>query len=49
MKRQYIHSETESMHITPLSFLCVSGAPDRVSSNIDIHGGDNSGDVTAAF
>jgi hypothetical protein len=28
------------------SVLCGS---DRVSSNVDVHGGDNSGDVTGAF
>ncbi len=35
--------------ITPLSMLCESGASDRVSSNVDLHGGDQSGNVTNAF
>ena len=35
--------------IIPLSMLCESGASDRVSSDIGLHGGDSSGDVTQAF
>ena len=46
MKRQYIHPEIGSITITPLTILCGS---DRISSNVDIHGGDKSGDVASAF
>ena len=35
--------------ITSLSMLCASGATDRVTSNVDLKGGNNSGDATEAY
>jgi len=46
MKKSYIHPAIQSQFISPLSVLCGS---DKVSSNIDLHGGGNSGDQTQAF
>ena len=49
------HYNSPMTAIQPLhysSVLCASGsseAPDRVNSNIDIHGGGNSSDVAGAF
>ena len=46
MKKSYIHPAIQSQFISPLTVLCGS---DKVSSNIDIKGGNNSGDQTQAF
>lgn len=42
--------KTPCISIQPIyhsSVICGSG--DRVSSNVDVHGGDNSGDATQAY
>ncbi len=48
MKKQYISPSTLEQVLNYSSVLCASGG-DRVSSNIDIHGGDKSGNVVDAF
>lgn len=45
-KKPYTSPLTTAQAITHSGVLCASGS---VKSNIDIHGGDNSGDVTGAF
>jgi hypothetical protein len=47
MKNHYIHPQIGITPIYHSLILCSSG--DRISSNINIKGGDNSGDVTQAF
>ncbi|MBR0196201.1 MAG: hypothetical protein IJQ32_08190 [Paludibacteraceae bacterium] len=47
MKRIYLTPASSAQHIQYNGVLMASG--DRVSGNIDIHGGDNSGDVQTAF
>lgn len=49
MKKQYISPSTLEQVLNYSTVLCASGGGDRVSSNIDIHGGNNSGDVIDAF
>lgn len=48
MKNHYIHPQISITPIYHSLILCSSG-DDRVSSNIDIKGGDQPGDVTQAF
>lgn len=48
MKKQYISPSTLEQVLNYSTVLCASGG-DRVSSNIDIHGGNNSGNVIDAF
>ena len=48
MKKNYIYPATEICVMNGSAFLCASGA-EPVSSNVDIHGGDQSGDVQQAF
>jgi hypothetical protein len=40
---------TPCTYVQPIYHSSVLCGSDRVDSNIDIHGGDNSGDVTQAF
>ncbi len=40
---------TPCISIQPIYHSSVLCGSDRVSSNVDIHGGDESGDQTAAF
>jgi len=40
---------TPCISIQPIYHSSVLCGSDRVSSNVDIHGGDNPGDQTAAF
>ena len=49
MTKIYSTPQVEVHPITPLSMLCESGASDRVSSDLGIHGGDKSGDAAGAF
>jgi hypothetical protein len=50
MKKNYISPVLTEQNIQQTSVLCSSGAKgDRVSSNIGIGGGDNSGNVADAF
>lgn len=50
MKRNYISPVTTAQIIQHTHFLCSSGSSGRtISSNVSVHGGDNSGDVTTAF
>ena len=49
MTKIYSSPLIEVHPITPLSMLCESGASDRVSSDIGLHGGDQSGNVANAF
>ena len=50
MKKNYISPVITEQNIQQTSVLCSSGAKgDRVSSNIGIGGGDNSGNVADAF
>ena len=44
--KHYISPSVTEQFIQNLTILCGS---DRVGSNIDIHGGDNSGNVAGAF
>ncbi len=44
--KHYISPSVTEQHIQNLSVLCGS---DRVSSDIGLHGGDESGDQAAAF
>lgn len=46
MKNHYISPSIKEQFIQNLTILCGS---DRVSSDIGLHGGDNSGDVAGAF
>lgn len=46
MKKSYIYPAIQSQFISPLTVLCGS---DKVSSNIDIKGGNNSGNQANAF
>ena len=46
--KHYISPSVTEQHIQNLSVLCASGV-EPVTSNVDIHGGDKSGDVTGAF
>ena len=48
MKKIYNSPTTSAQAIRISGIICASGG-DRISSNLDIHGGDNSGDVTGAF
>lgn len=47
-KKQYFAPSTLEQFINNSGVLCASGG-DRVSSNVNIHGGDKSGDVADAF
>jgi hypothetical protein len=47
MKKNYIQSQTLILSAEPMTILMASG--DRVNSNVDIHGGDRSGNAAAAF
>ena len=49
MTKIYSIPQIEVHPITPLSMLCASGATDRVTSNVNLKGGNNSGDATEAF
>jgi len=49
MTKIYSIPQMEVHPITPLLMLCASGATDRVSSNVNLKGGNNSGDATEAF
>ena len=48
-KKQYISPFTGEQTIQYNTVLCASGASDRISSNVGIHGGNNSGDISDAF
>lgn len=48
MKKNYIYPATEICVMNGSAVLCASGA-EPVSSNVNIHGGDRSSDVTTAF
>ena len=48
MQKQYHIPTIEICSLSPLAIICASGS-DRVSSNIGLTGGDQSGDVSAAF
>ena len=47
-KKQYLSPSTFAQRITYSGVLCASGG-DRVVSNVNIYGGDKSGDVADAF
>ena len=48
MKKQYISPSTLEQVLNYSTVLCASGG-DRVVSNVNIYGGDKSGDVADAF
>ena len=50
MKKNYLTPVTTAQIIQYAHFLCASGGGGRsISSNVGLSGGDNSGDVAAAF
>ena len=49
MTKIYNSPQMKVHPITSLSMLCASGATDRVTSNVDLKGGNNSGDATEAY
>ena len=49
MTKIYSIPQVEVLPVTQLSMLCESSGPNRVSSNVDLRGGNASGDVTSAF
>jgi len=46
--RKYIVPVTTEQAFRSIHIICASGS-DRISSNVNVHGGDKSGDVATAF
>ena len=47
--KKYIVPSVLEQTIQYNGVLCASGEPDKVKSNLDIHGGQNSGNAANAF
>jgi hypothetical protein len=49
MKKNYYIPVTAVQPVSHISVICAGSPGDRVNSNVGIHGGGRSGDVTGAF